>query len=91
TCLDAKTGAVKYEGGRVPVPATFMASPVAYDGKILLLSEDGDGFLVKAGAVHEIVKTNSLKEPVHASPALAGGSLYIRGEKHLYRIGGPPS
>jgi hypothetical protein len=64
---------------------------VAYDGKILLLSEDGDGFLVKAGAVHEIVKTNSLKEPVHASPALAGGSLYIRGEKHLYRIGGPPS
>ncbi|HEX6740079.1 MAG TPA: PQQ-binding-like beta-propeller repeat protein [Vicinamibacteria bacterium] len=86
TCLDAKTGEVKYEGGRVPVPATFMASPVAYDGKILLLSEDGDGFLIKAGAVHEILKTNSLKEPVHASPAIAGGSLYIRGEKHLYRI-----
>jgi outer membrane protein assembly factor BamB len=88
TCLDAKTGEMKYEGGRVPVPATFMASPVAYDGKILLLSEDGDGFLIKAGTVHEIVKTNSLKEPVQASPALAGGSLYIRGEKHLYRIGG---
>jgi outer membrane protein assembly factor BamB len=88
TCLDAKTGEVKYEGGRPPVPATFMASPVAYDGKLLLLSEDGDGYLVKAGTTHEIVKTNSLKEPVHASPALAGGSLYIRGEKHLYRIGG---
>src|SRR5690606_18475965 len=38
TCLDARTGAVKYEGGRVPVPATFMASPVAYDGRILLTS-----------------------------------------------------
>ena len=23
TCLDAKTGEVKYEGGRVPVPASF--------------------------------------------------------------------
>src|SRR4029450_13616643 len=30
TCLDAKTGEVKYEGGRVPVPATFTASPIAF-------------------------------------------------------------
>ena len=26
TCLDAVTGEVKYEGGRVPTPATFTAS-----------------------------------------------------------------
>jgi len=26
----------------VPVPATFTASPVAFDGKLLLTSEDGD-------------------------------------------------
>ena len=36
TCLDARTGEVKYEGGRVPVPATFTASPVAFDGKIFI-------------------------------------------------------
>ena len=87
TCLDARTGEVKYEGGRVPVPATFTASPVAFDGKLLLLSEDGDGFLVKAGPVHELLGTSSLKEPVYASPALAGGRLYVRGETHLYCIG----
>src|SRR5215813_6912756 len=44
TCLDAKTGEVKYEGGRIPIPATFTASPVAFEGKILLTSEDGDTF-----------------------------------------------
>ncbi len=30
TCLDALTGQMQYEGGRVPVPATFTASPVAF-------------------------------------------------------------
>jgi outer membrane protein assembly factor BamB len=86
TCLNAKTGALVYEGGRVPIPATFTASPVAFDGKILLTSEDGDTFIVKAGPKHEIVGTNSLDEPVYASPAIADGKIFIRGEKNLYCI-----
>jgi outer membrane protein assembly factor BamB len=87
TCLDVKTGKVVYEGGRVPIPATFTASPVAFDGKILLTSEDGDTFIVKAGPKHEILGTNSLDEPVYSSPALADGKIFIRGEKNLYCIG----
>lgn len=88
TCLDAKTGAVKYEGGRVPIPATFTASPVAFGDKILLTSEDGDTFMVKAGAKHEVLGSNSIGEPVYASPAIADGLIFIRGEKNLYCIGG---
>jgi len=88
TCIDAKTGEVKYEGGRIPIPATFTASPVAFDGKILMTSEDGDTFIVKAGPKHEIIGTNSVGEPVYASPAMADGRIYIRGEKNLYAIGG---
>ena len=87
TCLDAKTGSIKYEGGRVPTPESFSASPLAYDGKLLLLSEDGDGFLIKAGPVHEVLKVNALDEPIYASPAAANGKLFIRGDKHLYCIG----
>jgi outer membrane protein assembly factor BamB len=87
TCLDAKTGAIKYEGGRVPVPSTFMASPVAFDDKILLTSEDGDTFVVKAGAKHEVIATNSLGEPVHSSPAIADEKIFIRGDQNLYCIG----
>ncbi|MEO7650806.1 MAG: PQQ-binding-like beta-propeller repeat protein [Bryobacteraceae bacterium] len=88
TCLDAKAGTVKYEGARVPVPASFTASPVAMDGKLLLTSEDGDTFVIKAGPVHEVLRTNSLGEPVYASPAVAGGRIYIRGLRHLYCIRG---
>lgn len=87
TCLDAKTGEVKYEGGRIPIPATFTASPVAFDGKILLTSEDGDTFIVKAGPKHEILGTNSIGEPVYASPAISGQRIFIRGEKNLIAIG----
>jgi outer membrane protein assembly factor BamB len=86
TCLDARTGEVKYEGGRPPVPATFRASPVAFDGKLLITSEDGDTFVIRAGPAHEVLTTNSVGEPVWASPALASGTIYIRGERHLFAI-----
>ena len=87
TAIDAKTGEVKYEGGRIPIPATFTASPVAFEGKILMTSEDGDTFLIKAGPKHEILGTNSVGEAVYASPAIADGRIFIRGEKNLYCIG----
>lgn len=87
TCLDAVTGERKYEGGRPPVPGTFFASPVAYEDKILLTSEDGDSFVIKAGPVHEVLATNSVGESVYASPAIANGTIYIRGDRHLFAIG----
>jgi outer membrane protein assembly factor BamB len=89
TCLDALTGQVQYEGGRPPVPATFTASLVGYGDRILQTSEDGDTFVVKAGPKHEILRTNTVGEPVYASLALAGGTIYIRGEKHLFAIREP--
>ena len=75
----------------MPVPSTFTASPVAYEGKILMTSEDGDSFVVKAGPQHEILGTNSLGEPVYASPAISSGRIYIRGEKNLYCIENQPA
>lgn len=87
TCLDPTAGEVKYEGGRVPVPARFMGSPVAFAGLIALTSEDGDTYMLKAGPTHEIVRTNSIDEPVFSSLAIANGRIYIRGAKHLIAIG----
>jgi outer membrane protein assembly factor BamB len=85
TCLDAATGKVLYEGGRVPAPATFTASPVAFNGKILLTSELGDTYVVRAGPEHEVLAINPLGEPVFASAALSGGSIYIRGTVLRFR------
>ena len=59
TCLDAKTGAVQYEGGRPPIPATFKSSLVAFGDKLLQTNEEGDTFVIKAGPKHEVLRTNT--------------------------------
>lgn len=87
TCLDAKTGEVKYEGARVPKPATFMASPFIVNGRMFWSSDDGDTFVFKPGPTFEILGTNSLSEPIVTSPAIAAGRIYIRGARHLFAIG----
>jgi outer membrane protein assembly factor BamB len=35
-----------------------------------------------------VIRTNSIGEPVFASPAIADGRVYLRGATHLYAIGG---
>ena len=86
TCLDARSGKMLYEGGRPPVPATFTASLVGYADRLLMTSEDGDTFTVKAGPEHVIINTNPIGEPVYASLALAGGTIFIRGDQHLFAV-----
>ena len=56
---------------------------------MLLSSLDGDTIVLKAGTTHEVVRSNPLGEPIAASPAVAGGRIYIRGEHHLFAIGTP--
>ncbi|MFO1513188.1 MAG: PQQ-binding-like beta-propeller repeat protein [Verrucomicrobiota bacterium] len=87
SCLDATTGAVRYDSERLPAPAKFTASPLGVDGHLLLTSEEGDTFVLKAGAKYEFVRKNPLGEKVYASLAVADGRIYIRGETNLFCIG----
>jgi outer membrane protein assembly factor BamB len=87
SCLDAKTGEVRYDSERLPEPAKFTASPLAVAGHLLLTSEAGDTFVVCAGAKHEFVRKNPIGEKVYASLAVADGRLFIRGETNLFCIG----
>jgi outer membrane protein assembly factor BamB len=91
TCLDIRTGAVKYEGGRPPTPARVWSSLVAYDNRIFLTNEEGDTHVIRAGPAFEIERTNSIGEPVYASLAPVGGRVYIRTHSHLIAIGQPTS
>ena len=85
-----KTGEVKYEGGRPPVGRDLHGLAGGVRGQDLLMSSmDGDTIVLKAGPPHEVLRTNPLGEPIAASPAVAGGRLYIRGEHHLFAIGTP--
>jgi len=86
-CHDAKTGKQMYGRQRLsPEAAAFTASPWAYNGKVFVLSEDGDTFVVQAGPEFKLLGKNTLNEMALASPAVARGSLFIRTQSALYRI-----
>jgi outer membrane protein assembly factor BamB len=84
SCFEAKTGKMVYE--KQKLAGTFTASPVAYDGKIVCLSEEGIAYVVKAGAKFEILAKNDMKEVALATPAIAHGKLFIRTTTKLYCI-----
>jgi len=51
-----------------------------------LQSEQGPAVVLKVGKKFEQLAKNSLGERTLASYAAADGALFIRTEKHLYRI-----
>jgi outer membrane protein assembly factor BamB len=83
TCADAKTGNVHWsdrlQGG-------FSASPLYADGKIYIQNETGVGYVLKAGKKFQKLAENSLGENSLASYAVTDGALFIRTEKHLWKI-----
>lgn len=83
SCLDAKTGNVHWQER---LNGAFSASPIYSAGHVYFQSEDGVGSVVKAGKKFELVGTNELKERTLASYAAGDSALYIRSDKHLYRI-----
>ena len=75
--------------GPLAASASAAASPrrrSLADGKVYFQSEDGVGTVVKAGTKFELLAENELGERTLASYAAADGALFIRTEKHLYRI-----
>jgi len=86
-CYSLETGEEMYRQ-RIPHAGSgFSASPVASDGRVLLSSEDGDVFFVKAGKKYEALGRSSVGETLMASPAIAGGMLYVRSRGKLWAIG----
>ena len=42
--------------------------------------------MLKTGPDFEVLATNTLDDEFDASPALAGGDLYLRGHTYLYAL-----
>ena len=83
TCLNARTGATHWQerlGGN------FSASPVFAEGHIYFLNEDGETTVVAAGNKFQKLAANALKGRTLASLAVSAQSIYLRSDRHLYRI-----
>ncbi len=87
SCIDAKTGAVHYEGQRLSGLRTVYASPLAADGRVYLVSREGVTKVLKAGSTYEELATNELDDAFDASPIVIGDRMYLRGHDNLYCLG----
>jgi outer membrane protein assembly factor BamB len=83
TCVDARTGERVW---RERLGGIYTASPVAGDGKIYLPSENGETLVLRAGRTPEVLARNSIDGRILASPAIAGGRLFIRTDDQVVAI-----
>jgi len=85
SCLDARDGRERW---RERVDGSFFGSPVCVDGRLYAMSRSGELVVVAAGPEFELLSRFDLGEPTEATPAVAGGALFLRTERHLTSIGG---
>ena len=89
TSLEPGTGALLKQGRSEKAPGQYLASPVAADGKIFMVSEEGKLTVLKAGAQWEVLAVNNLEDECYATPAISGGRIFVRTRGTLYAFTAP--
>ncbi|MBL8213375.1 MAG: PQQ-binding-like beta-propeller repeat protein [Bryobacterales bacterium] len=84
TSYDPKTGAVQKQARLTGALSQYFASPVAADGKIFVVGEDGKAAVIQAGADWQLLRVNDMEEGMKATPALLDGKIYLRTTNSLY-------
>jgi outer membrane protein assembly factor BamB len=88
SCLDAVSGVPRWQ---VRLGGTYSASPLFADGRIYFPSEDGSTAMILPGKEFRRAGTGTLDGALLASIAVSGGSLFVRSDTHLYRLGSSSS
>ncbi len=86
SAYDAETGQLHYGPERLPGVRSVYASPVAANGRIYIPSREGTTSVIATGTTFEVLAANQLEDGFDASPALADGEIYLRGQRYLYCI-----
>jgi outer membrane protein assembly factor BamB len=88
TCGSALDGKELY---KQRIKGALSASPVAGDGKVYVLNEDGVVTVLESSDEAKVLATNTVAtgEIFLATPAIADGAIYLRSDQHLYCIGKP--
>jgi outer membrane protein assembly factor BamB len=83
TCLDAKTGGVKWTER---LPGTYSASLMVRGDTVYAFADDGKAVLFKAAAEFEQLGRNDIAGRIQATPAAVKEGLIVRTDSALYLI-----
>jgi outer membrane protein assembly factor BamB len=84
SCIKFATGEEVWRE-RIP-SANFYGSPVWLGGKLYAISTKGEVIVWSAGEKFEVLARNPLGEKSHATPAIAGGRMFLRTWSHLFAL-----
>jgi outer membrane protein assembly factor BamB len=84
TSFDTRTGEIVKQARLPGAPGEYFSSPVAADGKIYAVSEEGKVAVIRAGAKWEMMGVNDLGDGSRSTPAITGGKMYFRTFGTLY-------
>ncbi len=63
------------------------SSPVGIGDKVYLFDDSGLCTVIRNNADFEVIAKSALDELVQTSPAISDGAIYVRGERHVWKIG----
>lgn len=83
TCAEARSGKTRWQ---LRLEGPFSSTPVAGAEHIYCISEKGLVQVVRIGDKGEVAAKSDLGEKILATPALAQGGIFIRSDRHLWKI-----
>lgn len=86
SCFEPESGELKYREKLSSKNVAFSASPVASDGKIYFIAENGEIYVVQAEHEFKLLAVNKMGETCMATPAISNGTLFFRTRYHLVAI-----
>jgi len=85
TCLKVASGEVVW---RERVGGSFYGSPVWVSGRLYCIAKNGDVVVLAAADTFELLSRVPLGELSYATPAVAGGVMYLRTRSQVFSLGG---
>ncbi len=85
-CLDPLTGKEIYNA-KLGKANSFIASPVASDGRIYIVDETGTLYIIRDGDSFELLTEIPFNDVCMTAPAISDGMIFFRTQKYLFAAG----
>ncbi len=85
-CYDPDTGKEIYSA-KLGRNKSFIASPVASDGKIYIVDEEGTVYIIQDGPVFSQLNEIPLNDICLTAPAITEGMIFFRTQRYLFAVG----
>jgi len=85
-CFDASTGKEIYNA-KLGKAKSFIAAPVASDGKLYIVDEHGIVYIIQDGGTFSQIAELPLNDICLTAPSITDGMIYFRTQKYLIAIG----